>query len=349
MLKSRMSSIRRWKISYVWSSTRSTDITRADCRFQRYTLTNQFCNDEFENAIKPAILIPYAFREHVSVAERRNRTVKERMRSLIAGVPYKALPKIMVRGAAKKAKQMINKFPAKNGLSDSVSPEEILEGKSKMDISLRTIAYGQYAQVHDGTDNTDRPRSIHGIAMYQKNEREGYAFMSLETGKLIHSNIWKQLPITPDVIERVESIAQEMIGVEQLIEDIDQELYDIVLTRVQRQEEDPLSEQQEKNSINAGNNQQPEEEILRQEQNNELPVVEPVFNDIPIVESDSSSDTQSQTDDINQIQEIHEPQNQQEQQEEQNMIDDFYAPTIMSEEEINNDIDTETKDVPDKD
>ena len=176
---------------------------------------NQFCNDEFENAIKPAILIPYGTREHVSVAERRNRTVKERTRSLIAGVPYKALPKIMVRGAAKKVKQMINKFPAKNGLSDSVSPEEILEGKSKMDISLRTIAYGQYAQVHDGTDNTDRPRSIYGIAMYQKNEREGYAFMSLETGKLIHSNIWKQLPITPDVIERVESIAKEMIDVEE--------------------------------------------------------------------------------------------------------------------------------------
>ena len=40
---------------------------------------NQFFNEEFVQAIKPATLIPYAANEHVSVAERRNRTVKERM------------------------------------------------------------------------------------------------------------------------------------------------------------------------------------------------------------------------------------------------------------------------------
>jgi len=90
-------------------------------------------------------LIPYAARGHASVVERRNRTIKERMRSLVAGTPYKEMPKAMIRGAARKTKQMINKFPVKNGVSTTLSSEEIVEGKRKMDMSFRHIAFGQYA------------------------------------------------------------------------------------------------------------------------------------------------------------------------------------------------------------
>jgi len=57
---------------------------------------NQFCNEAFENAIKPAILIPYEAQEHVPVAECRNETIKECMRSLVAGSPYKVMPKVMI-------------------------------------------------------------------------------------------------------------------------------------------------------------------------------------------------------------------------------------------------------------
>ena len=149
---------------------------------------NQFCNEAFENAIQPAILIPYAAREHIAVAKRRNRTVKERMQLLIAGVPYTAIPKTMVGGCAQKVKQMLNKFGFKNRVSTTISAEEIVEGKRKMNFNLKQIAYGQYAQVHDGTDNTAKLKSVYAIAMYQKNDRKKYAFMNLEIGSLIHSN-----------------------------------------------------------------------------------------------------------------------------------------------------------------
>ena len=49
---------------------------------------NQFDFPLIEDAVKPANLVPYAAREHVRTIERRNRTVKERMRSLVAGVPF---------------------------------------------------------------------------------------------------------------------------------------------------------------------------------------------------------------------------------------------------------------------
>ena len=70
--------------------------------------------------------------------------------------------------------------------------------------------------------------------MYSKNECEGYASINLETDNIVHSNVWKQLSITPEVIKRVESIANEMIDAEELIEELDQHLNDIVMHKVQK-------------------------------------------------------------------------------------------------------------------
>ena len=83
------------------------------------------------------------------------------MRSIIAGLPFKAIPKLMMRGLAKKVKAIINKFPVrKGGVSETVSPEEIVEGKRKFDFSRKRINYGQYAEFHDGTDNSLSERSM---------------------------------------------------------------------------------------------------------------------------------------------------------------------------------------------
>jgi len=41
-------------------------------------IDNQFNNDEFEQGIQPANIIPYSADEHVSVAERRIRTIKRK-------------------------------------------------------------------------------------------------------------------------------------------------------------------------------------------------------------------------------------------------------------------------------
>ena len=182
---------------------------------------NQFNKSDFERAIKPAILIPYAAEEHVAVIERRIRTVKERMRSILSGMPYKSIPKVMVRGLAKKVKQMINKFPVrKGGVSTTISPEEIIEGKRKMNGNRKRINFGQYAEIHDGTTNKAEVRSVGGIAMYATNDREGFAFMCLDSGKSRHSNNWTVKPITDDIIKRVENISKESIDTEVLIDEL---------------------------------------------------------------------------------------------------------------------------------
>jgi len=52
-----------------------------------------------------------------------------------------------------------------------------------LDFSKRRINFGQYTEIHDGTTNTAKERTVEGIAMYPTNDREGFAFMCLKTGK----------------------------------------------------------------------------------------------------------------------------------------------------------------------
>ena len=50
-------------------------------------------------------------------------------------------------------------------------------------------------------------RSVPAIALQESNDFGGFYFMSLETGKRIHSNKWSQLPIREDVVEKVQHLA----------------------------------------------------------------------------------------------------------------------------------------------
>ena len=135
---------------------------------------------------------------------------------------------------------------------------------------------------------------MYAIAMYQKNHHEGYAFMNLETGSLIHSNNWTQLPITQQVIERVETIAKEMINVIELLVEIDKSLNNEIQRNVQHQEDfvdkninnDTNSEENNNNNHLDKPEAQQDQDIneLKQPQDNEHPRD---FNGILIIDPDT--------------------------------------------------------------
>jgi len=64
--------------------------------------------------------------EHVPEAERNNRTIQERIRATYHRLPYKALPKVMLRYLAMACMAQLNYFPAKGGVSPFFSPHTIL-------------------------------------------------------------------------------------------------------------------------------------------------------------------------------------------------------------------------------
>ena len=54
---------------------------------------------------------------------------------------------------------IINAFPSKNSISDTVSPATIVEGKPKLDFSKPKISFGSYALVYTQTTNDMKTRA----------------------------------------------------------------------------------------------------------------------------------------------------------------------------------------------
>ena len=80
----------------------------------------------------------------------------------------------------------LNQFPARDGISDTLSPLSIVTGVSSPDFNNMKIEFEQYAQVFldDDITNTTAPRAVGAIAMSATPyENEFYKFMNLNTGK----------------------------------------------------------------------------------------------------------------------------------------------------------------------
>ena len=102
---------------------------------------------------------------------------------------------------------VLNEFPHKNGISRNISPAVIVLGRPKLKCSNRTLSFGAYCEVYVGTTNDDIPRSVSSIALRPSNERGGYYFMSLDTGRRLHAHIWNELPISERIINLVQKLA----------------------------------------------------------------------------------------------------------------------------------------------
>ena len=115
----------------------------------------------------------------------------------------------MVRSLIEGVMDIINAFPSKNSISDTISPATIVEGKPKLDFSKPKISFGSYALVYTQTTNDMKTRAVPGIALRASNSAGGHYFMSLYSGKRIHGYKWEELPVDEYVIERVESLADQ--------------------------------------------------------------------------------------------------------------------------------------------
>jgi hypothetical protein len=148
---------------------------------------------------------------HVGEIERSNRTLKERLRSCVHGLPFKRLPKIMIRHMLYDVVRSLNQFLWPYGISQSLSPAAIVTGARPPDFNKLTLEFGSYVQVFEDNKptNTTKARSLGAIALNPTGNAQGdYYFMSLATGARISRHQWTALPLTDTAIARVEAIAQ---------------------------------------------------------------------------------------------------------------------------------------------
>ncbi|KAI2499682.1 Reverse transcriptase (RNA-dependent DNA polymerase) [Fragilaria crotonensis] len=172
-------------------------------------------DNEFEcirNAIRPTEMNIVPADGHVGEVERSIRTIKERLRTCVHGLPFKRLPKIMIRHMVIDVVRCLNQFPRKHGVSTTMSPATIVIGSGTPDFAAMRLEFGAYVQVFEDLDptNTPRARSLGAIALNPTGNAQGdYYFMSLATGARLSRHRWIEVPIPDTAIARVEALAIE--------------------------------------------------------------------------------------------------------------------------------------------
>ena len=123
----------------------------------------EFDKSELRNFLEPALLHIYAKNEHVGNIEHSTCRIKERARSTCNGIPYKRITILMVRSLIEAIVESLNAFPSPTGISKTMSPSTIVEGKPKPNFGAKMITYGSYALVHSGTSNDIKAKQYHPL------------------------------------------------------------------------------------------------------------------------------------------------------------------------------------------
>jgi hypothetical protein len=147
--------------------------------------------------------------EHVPVAERRIRTLKERCRSISNTLPFPKLPTRLTIQMVSTCNFWLNIFPPTDGISRNINPRELITG-IQIDYNKHIRAeFGEYVQVHEEHDNSMKTRTTGAIATKPTgNAQGGHWFYSLTTGRMLDRMRWTPLPMPADVIARVATLAK---------------------------------------------------------------------------------------------------------------------------------------------
>lgn len=105
--------------------------------------------------------------EHVPEVERNIKLIKERLRSVLAGMSYKKIPKNFKRELVLTCVSMLNMVPREASVSESLSPMELLTGRSFDFNKHCKLAPGSYCLVHEEhlPRNSMRERATGAIAI----------------------------------------------------------------------------------------------------------------------------------------------------------------------------------------
>ena len=103
--------------------------------------------------------------EHVPEAERNNQTIAECIRVAYHWLPYKTVPKVMLRYLAMICTKQLNIFPAKGGVMPYYSPHVLINGRQYDYEKDCQVEFGDYVQANNSLKitNTNAPHTIDGI------------------------------------------------------------------------------------------------------------------------------------------------------------------------------------------
>jgi hypothetical protein len=140
----------------------------------------------------------------VPIPERAIRTVKQHVRGIIATTIFTVWRGILLIGLVYFVVSVLNMVPSTTS-THRISPREQMTGRrvdARRDLRL---AFGDYVQASpEKTDNTNAPRTVGGVYLYSKGNREGsVVLLNLSTGAIFTRQHFTPLPMPVEVIERL--------------------------------------------------------------------------------------------------------------------------------------------------
>ena len=183
---------------------------------QGITITRIESDNEFQHFLEPLedewnIRMNFAPPgEHVPAAEHNNRTIADRVRTAVHYLPFKYVPRKLLRRIAMRETDKLNWFPAAGGISDVFTPNQFLGFPAKDWSKDLKILQGSYVQayVDRPIKNDLKPRTIDALYLdTMDNEQGGHIVLNLATNEEVRTPKVTQVPFTNLVIKAVESLA----------------------------------------------------------------------------------------------------------------------------------------------
>ncbi|CAJ1952620.1 unnamed protein product [Cylindrotheca closterium] len=164
-----------------------------------------------EKDVLPALLVCCEVDDHVPEIERSVQTMKNDSRSTCHAMPYLCYPRMMVQAIIKTGVAFLNAFGSAKQSTNGLSAWNTIENLPHVDHNHLKYECGEYVQLHltEKVTNTMKSRTIGAIVLDPRNLTGQYNFMSLETGRETNGRVTTAMPITDDVIKRVEELRLE--------------------------------------------------------------------------------------------------------------------------------------------
>ena len=206
--------------TFIKNRTKNTLLAETQSAIKRYedrgfTVTNIHGDQEFaclRDELRPRKMNIVAQDQHVPEVERDIRTIKEVARCIVHNKPYRILPRVMIKKLVALARRLLIMFPELDGISEMLSPADIVEGISKINYHDLKLEFGAYCQVSEDIEPTNTPntRTTGAICLGPTEENDGkYLFMSLATGDVLTRGNFTELPLPNEAIATVEAMGRK--------------------------------------------------------------------------------------------------------------------------------------------
>jgi hypothetical protein len=144
--------------------------------------------------------------EHVGEIERKIRSLKDRCRSMVAAMPFKVLPNIIIKAMITNVVMLMNAHIDKQGVSTELSPREIVLRWQLSFAKHCKAVFGSLVEAYDDEDitNTMKERAITGIYLGATGNMQGTSkILNLKTGKIVKRRNIKSRPMPDSVIAHI--------------------------------------------------------------------------------------------------------------------------------------------------